>query len=74
VTYGVPPTSLKSTLFNAIVDMYSKMGDVISMQYGGSIAHHSQLQKNQKAFMNSIPELITSVKRHYNNNFKDPIR
>ena len=24
--------------------------------------------------MNSIPELITSVRRHYNNNFKDPLR
>ena len=24
--------------------------------------------------MNSIPELITSVRRHYNNNFKDPFR
>ena len=74
VTHGVPPTNLKSTLFNTIVNMYNTMGDVISMQYGGSIAHHSQLQKNQKAFMNSIPELITSVRRHYNNNFKDPFR
>ena len=46
VTYGVPPTNLKSTLFNTIVNMYNTMGDVISMQYGGSIAHHSQLQKN----------------------------
>ena len=24
--------------------------------------------------MKQIPELITSVKRHYNNNFKDPLR
>ena len=46
VTYGVPPTNLKSTLFNTIVNMYNTLGDVISMQYGGSIAHHSQLQKN----------------------------
>lgn len=46
VTYGVPPTNLKSTLFNTIVSMYNRMGDVVSMQYGGSIAHHSQLQKN----------------------------
>ena len=24
--------------------------------------------------MNSIPELITSVRRHFNNNFRDPFR
>ena len=41
VTHGVPPTNLKSTLFNTIVNMYNTMGDLISMQYGGSIAHHS---------------------------------
>ena len=74
VTYGVPPTNLKSNLFNKIVSMFSRMGDEISMQYGGSNAHHSQLQKNKAPLMNSIPELITSVKRHYNNNFKDPVR
>ena len=41
VTYGIPPTNLKSTLFNTMVSMYNTMGDFISMQYGGSIAHHS---------------------------------
>ena len=33
--------SLQSDLFKEIVDMYNEMGDTISMQYGGSIAHHS---------------------------------
>ena len=74
VTRGTMQINLKSTLFNMLVDLYNTMGDVISMQYGGSIAHHSQLQKNNKAFMASLPELITSVKRHYNNNFRDPFR
>ena len=41
VTHGVPPTNLKSTLFKTIVSMYNTMGDNISMQYGGSIAHHA---------------------------------
>lgn len=74
VTYGVPPTNLKSTLFNLLLNMYNLMGDMISVQYGGSIAHHAQLPKNSKFIMKQIPELITSVKRHYNNNFKDPLR
>jgi len=74
VTYGVPPTNLKSTLFNSLLNMYNLMGDLISVQYGGSIAHHAQMPKQSKFLMKQIPELITSVKRHYNNNFKDPLR
>ena len=31
VTHGVPPTNLKSSLFNTIVKMYDMMGDAISM-------------------------------------------
>lgn len=46
VTHGQPPLNLKSTLFNTVVALYNTMGDEISMQYGGSIAHHAQLQKN----------------------------
>ena len=74
ITKGVMQMNLKSTLFNMLIELYNTMGDVISMQYGGSIAHHSQLQKDNKAFMASLPELITSVKRHYNNNFRDRFR
>jgi hypothetical protein len=27
--------------------MYEEMGDAISMQYGGSIAHHAATEKNK---------------------------
>jgi hypothetical protein len=30
-----------SDLFKHVTDMYNEMGDGISLQYGGSIAHHS---------------------------------
>ena len=32
---------MKSKLFKEITGMYDEMGDQISMQYGGSIAHHA---------------------------------
>lgn len=51
--------------------MYNKMGDVISMQYGGSIAHHAQMGK-KKGF--GLNEIWTSLVRHYNNNVTDPSR
>ena len=51
--------------------MYDEMGDHISMQYGGSKAHHSTSGKNKNLFK-SLPELVVSVKRHIANNFTDP--
>jgi len=64
---------MKSDLFRHITTMYNEMGDIISLQYGGSIAHHSQLSK-KKGLLQSLPELVTSVKRHLANNFFDPQR
>ena len=49
---------------------YEVLGDKLSLQYGGSIAHHSSLGKG-KSFNNSLIELMTSVKRHWANNFSD---
>lgn len=47
------------------------MGDEISLQYGGSLAHHSNLNGKKGFFKNALPELWTSVKRHWANNFSD---
>ena len=47
------------------------MGDEISLQYGGSIAHKSRLNKKKSIFKGALPELWTSVKRHWANNFSD---
>lgn len=60
-------------LFKQVTGMYDEMGDQISLQYGGSIAHHAQLGK-KKGFLAVASELITSVKRHLANNFSDPHR
>ena len=51
------------------------MGDEIALQYGGSKAHHSNFNNKKKGFFkSSLPELITSVKRHIANNFSDYAR
>lgn len=52
--------------------MYEEMGDHISLQYGGSKAHHSAAVGKKKGVFQSLPELLTSVKRHLANNFTDP--
>ena len=43
--------------------MYQRNGDLLSLQYGGSIAHK---QNTSHTF-----EFMTSIKRHYNNSFTD---
>jgi hypothetical protein len=43
------------------------MGDLISVQYGSSLAHKQKIQKTTE----SRNEFWTSIKRHFNNNLKD---
>ena len=64
---------MKDRLFKEVTGMYDEMGDQISMQYGGSIAHHAQLGK-KKGILAIASELVTSIKRHLANNFSDPYR
>lgn len=46
------------------------MGDLISIQYGSSLAHKQKVNENSgKRF-----EFLTSLTRHYNNNFTDNAR
>lgn len=48
-------------------EMWKIMGDIISLQYGGSKAHR---QKGGRA----VTKLVTSVKRHVSNTFADNAR
>mgnify|MGYP006114534771 CR=1 FL=1 len=57
-----PKIQLKSQFFTNIFEMYNKMGDTISMQYGGSKAHHASMAKKKG---HGIGELVTSVSRHW---------
>lgn len=45
------------------------MGDSISIQYGGSIAHHAGMGKKKGL---GLGEIITSIVRHYSNVYTDP--
>ena len=63
---------IDSTLGQHFKKIYDEMGDLISLQYGGSVAHHSNLHKKKNFFKSALPDLVTSVKRHYANNISDP--
>lgn len=62
----------ESPLGKQFKTIFDEHGDLLSLQYGGSKAHHINLSKKKNFFKNPLPELLTSVKRHYANNFLDP--
>lgn len=65
---GTPDTS---PLQQILVEMYKDLGDVISLQYGGSNAHDkidvTRGNKKKKDF-------LTTILRHYNNAFTDKVK
>lgn len=68
------PVRVDTPLGSKFKKIFDDMGDVISLQYGGSEAHHTAVNKKKNFFKNALPELLTSMKRHYANNFLDPMR
>ena len=50
--------------------LYEEMGDLISIQYGSSLAHKQKIQKTTESRF----EFLTSITRHVNNNLRDDNR
>ena len=66
--------SINSKLFVELMGAFDLVGDRISLQYGGSVAHHQHNKKKGFMKLNALPELLTSIKRHISNNFFDEIK
>lgn len=66
-----PESPDTSPLQQILVEMYKDLGDVISLQYGGSNAHDkidvTRGNKKKKDF-------LTTILRHYNNAFTDKVK
>jgi hypothetical protein len=57
-------------------EMYEQMGDLISLQYGSSVAHKQNVNsdENGAAGRGRRFEFLTSLQRHFRNNFSDQQR
>lgn len=69
----IPRVGFESGLAVTLMEMYENMGDVLSIQYGGSAAHNkvfSQQQGRWNATIQSL-EFFRSIRRHYNNAYLD---
>eukprot|EP00605_Chrysophyceae_sp_TOSAG23-4_P002808 GSChrysophyteH1.ASY1.ANO1.3092.1 assembled CDS len=58
-------------LVRGLIEMYTNMGNQISIQYGGSEAHLKFAGVGAEGGKSGIGEGLTSVKRYYNNSFLD---
>ena len=61
---------LDEQILEGYSQLYEEMGDLVSIQYGSSLAHKQKIQKTTESRF----ELFTSLQRHFNNNFKDEPR
>lgn len=67
---NTPLLENSSQLVRVLTQLYSAVGDAISMQYGGSEAHKNV--KNTASRENfKHRELLTSIRRYYSNSFTD---
>lgn len=65
-----------STIVRVLIDMYVDIGDVISMQYGGSEAHKKMTgdRADSNMAIGKHKELLTSIRRYYSNAFTDRLK
>ncbi|CEM34996.1 unnamed protein product [Vitrella brassicaformis CCMP3155] len=65
-----PKLDFDSQVVSVLSELYDLMGDHLSLQYGGSIAHKKYTRERPR-MMKQSKELLTSLKRHYTNSFAD---
>jgi len=68
------PNNEDDEIFGALTELYKKMGNIISNQYAGSLAHKQTIKDTRNKiskFIDKIPEILNTCKRYFNNSFND---
>ena len=68
------PNNEDDEIFGALTELYKKMGNIISNQYAGSMAHKQTIKDTRtkiNKFIDKIPEILNTCKRYFNNSFND---
>ncbi|KAF2618311.1 hypothetical protein F2Q68_00042232 [Brassica cretica] len=70
---GPPIVDKNNPLAKKLMEAYEKMGDAIAMQYAGSDAHIKMFSalRGDWNMMMKHRDMITAVRRHYNNAYMD---
>jgi len=68
------PNNEDDEIFGVLTELYKKMGNIISNQYAGSLAHKQTIKDTRtkiNKFIDKIPEILNTCKRYFNNSFND---
>ena len=69
------PESEYDNIYGILTELYKKMGNVLSNQYGGSLAHKQNIKDEKKSkiskFFGKVYEFVNTTKRYLNNTYND---
>ena len=68
------PLNENYSIFGVLTEIYKEMGNELSYEYAGSLAHKQTIKDNRKKYkkiIQKVPEFINTFKRYFNNSFND---
>ena len=68
------PDNEYDSIFGVLTEIYKEMGNELSYEYAGSLAHKQTIKDNRKKYkkiIQKVPEFINTFKRYFNNSFND---
>ena len=72
---SVKPENEYDNIYGILTQLYKQMGNELSFQYGGSLAHKQNIkdEKNSKfnKLVGKVYEFVTTTKRYFNNTYND---
>ena len=68
------PDNEYEEIYGILTEIYKQMGNELSSQYAGSLAHKQTIKDNRSKvtkLLNKFPEMFNTFKRYFNNSFND---
>ena len=71
----VEPENEYDNIYGILTQLYKKMGNELSNQYGGSLAHKQNIEDEKQSkinkFVGKVYEFVNTTKRYFNNTYND---
>ena len=72
---SVKPENEYDNIYGILTQLYKQMGNELSNQYGGSLAHKQNIKDDKKSKFNKLVgkvyEFVNTTKRYFNNTYND---
>jgi hypothetical protein len=71
---ALPPQNETEEIYGVLTELYKEMGNVLSCQYAGSLAHKQTIEDKRAGvtkMFQKVPEFFNTFKRYFHNTFND---